>query len=124
LICDFFRIDGVEGQSPLGVGHSLSDYRQAIATNKLIVAHEEDITEFVSPTVDIFNTITMHVVRPVYYGLLDLMRERLRLLAQLAFWKYRKKLDKVEQKHFTGERNAENFRKYKRYLTVRLTLAE
>ncbi len=120
LICDFFRQDDVEGHSPIGGGHGLRDFWHAVDRNGLTVAFQEDITKYVAPTVDVYNTVTMQVVQPVYYGLRGLLQERFSLLAKLIFWKYRKKLEKIETKHFAGSRTAENFAKYKRYLAVLL----
>ncbi len=123
LICDFFRQDDVQGNSPIGGGHSLREFYQKVDQYGYTVTKNEDITNKVAPTVDIYNALTMHVVRPVYYGLLGLLRERFALLARIIFWKYRKKLEKVESKHFSGQRSAANFCRYKRYLTVALKIA-
>lgn len=118
LISDFFRKDDVPGKSSLGGGHSLSEFWRRLDEAGLEVIRQEDITARVAPTIDLVNGITMEVIHPLYNDLGALLRDRFPLISKFLRWKYRKKLDKIENKHFRGERNAANFRKYKTYLTV------
>jgi SAM-dependent methyltransferase len=119
IVSDFFRNDGLEG-SPIGGGHSLLEFRKLLKTYSLSVIREENITDRVAPTMDLVNGVSMEVVRPLYEDLKALLRDRFPLLAKLILWKYRRKLHKLENKHFTGARSAESFRKYKTYLTLLL----
>jgi len=118
VVSDFFRNDGVEGKSPLGGGHSLMEFRELLSRFDLQVMREENITDRVAPTIDLVNGITMEVVEPLYRDLIALFRNRFPLLAKLVLWKYRKKLAKIENKHFKGERSGANFRKFKTYLML------
>jgi hypothetical protein len=37
-------------------------------------------------------------------------------LLKLVKWKFRNKIAKIENKHFSGQRTGENFKKYKKYM--------
>ncbi len=45
-------------------------------------------------------------------------------LARLFRWKYRKKLDKIQRKYLSGERNGENFARHKVYRLLLLKVPE
>jgi hypothetical protein len=74
----------------------------------------------VAPTIDLVNGVTMEVVAPLYADLMALFRDRFPTLAKLVLWKYKKKVRKIEAKHFQGQRSGANFSKYKTYLTLLL----
>jgi 2-polyprenyl-3-methyl-5-hydroxy-6-metoxy-1,4-benzoquinol methylase len=115
MVSDFFKNDP-ERKSKLGGGHEYEKWTQLRSTFPVKTIIEKDITHEISPTVDLFNQFTLQVVKPSWESLWALGEERFPLVIKLAKRLYRKKLKKMEQKHFTGQRNAENFRKYKKYM--------
>lgn len=120
LVSDFFRRDDVPGRSPIGGGHSVRRFREVLTEHSMEVVLEKDITEQVAPTIDLVNAVTMEVVHPLYSDLGALLKDRFPGISKIARWKYKKKLKKIETKHFQGERSGANFSKYKQYLTLLL----
>ena len=55
------------------------------------------------------------VGNPVWQLANDYMKKRRPLISKLLSWKYRKKIDKLNRKYFSGLRNTESFEKHKSY---------
>ena len=124
LIADFFKKD-VEGKSPIGGGHNLAVWQAEMKKAEVEVIKSMDITEKTSPTFDIVNRLYNEVLFPMWNLIFMFLENRLPLLLKLLKWKFKKKIEKIEKKHFTGQRNAANFIKYKKYiLTVPSLLRE
>jgi len=117
LICDFFQTEA-EGKSPLGGGHKYTEYQEVIKNYPVKLLKEEDITEHIAPTMQVVNDVTLDLIRPLWYLLLEAIEGKAPFLSKILKWWYRKKLDKLENKHFKGERNPENFKKYKSYRLI------
>jgi len=115
MVSDFFKNDP-ELKSKLGGGHSYDKWLKWRATFPVRTIIEKDITAETSPTVDIFNKFTQDVIKPSWESVWALGEERFPLIIKIAKRLYRKKLYEMEQKHFTGQRSSENFRKYKKYM--------
>ncbi|MDQ3394969.1 MAG: class I SAM-dependent methyltransferase [Bacteroidota bacterium] len=114
MICDFFKNE-IEGISPLGGGHSFKEYKEIVKKYPVNLIKEEDITDKTAPTIDLVNKLSMEVIMPVYHLLFLLLEDRFKWIARFIKWKYKKKLEKIQNKHFKGERSGENFKKYKSY---------
>jgi MPBQ/MSBQ methyltransferase len=129
VIADCFRTEAYKGRAAQGPqpggGHQLTHFRMFLDQSAFVVAAEEDITDAVAPSIDLeqqlFNVIGHGVTRvsgevkakkPAahwtltrFIGLFLPARRRSNLMRRL-----------------TGtERNAEAFRRYNRYLMLRLT---
>jgi 2-polyprenyl-3-methyl-5-hydroxy-6-metoxy-1,4-benzoquinol methylase len=115
LISDFFKTDA-PGKSLLGGGHKLLDWETKMKEFPLELIKEQDITKETAPTMDIVNAFTQQVLHPIWGLVFTVFENRYPRLLKLLKWKYRKKITKIENKHFTGERNSENFRIHKRYM--------
>ncbi len=114
MISDFFQID-VEGKSPLGGGHNFKEFQEIIKKYPVKLIKEQDITKETAPTIDIVNGLYMEVLFPITNLISLLAEDRFPLAVKFIKWKYKKKLEKLQNKHFKGERNAINFIKYKTY---------
>ncbi|MCS6820994.1 MAG: class I SAM-dependent methyltransferase [Microscillaceae bacterium] len=114
LICDFFQTEA-EGKSPLGGGHKWKAFETLLSTLPYKIIHNLDITAEIAPTMTVVNDFTLRVIQPSWYMLLEILETKLPFIAKILKWKYKKKLEKLHNKHFKGERNAENFMKYKTY---------
>ncbi len=114
LICDIFKLD-VEGKSPIAGGHNLTQFFTTISEYPLRLVNDRDITRETAPNRDIENHLFKEVVEPVSGLLGRLLDSRYPLLARFLRWKYRKKIDKIRGKYFSGRRTGENFRKFKTY---------
>lgn len=115
VVCDFFKTDE-QGKSPIGGGHKLKKWREFLAKSELKVLLENDITDQTAPTVDLINQLTMEVIYPSCKTLADIFGQRFPFITRIIKWKFRKRLHKLNHKHFEGRRNSTNFKKYKRYM--------
>lgn len=115
IASDFFHTDW-EDRSKLGGGHDYRtwlEYKESFPIKTLV---EKDITAEVSPTIDLVNQLNAEVIKPVWTSAWALGQDRFPLIIKIIRKLYRKKLEKMENKHFTGQRNGEMFRKYKKYV--------
>ena len=117
MICDFFKTDA-PGKSQLGGGHPFSNWQTTLESysNRININVEMDITNETAPTIDLVNQLSNEVFAPVSKSVWAVAEDRFPLLIKLINWKYKKKFEKMRQKHLSGERNGENFKKYKKYM--------
>ncbi len=115
LIADFFKTDP-NGESLLGGGHDFSDWMKELTSYPFDIRKEEDITEHTAPTIDLVQELSNEVLKPSWKVIFDLAEDRFPLALKFLKWKYKNKLDKLEKKHFTGQRTGANFKKYKKYM--------
>jgi len=114
LICDFFKRDAT-GKSPMGGGHKLSKFFDIISQYPFTPVTDLDITPKTSPTMTLVSDFLEQVGKPVWEMTNDYICRRRPFLSKLLFWKYQKKIDKINRKYFSGLRNAASFEKYKSY---------
>ncbi|WMJ73466.1 class I SAM-dependent methyltransferase [Cytophagaceae bacterium ABcell3] len=115
MICDFFKTDP-EKKSLLGGGHEFEEFTGKVKTHPVHLVKEQDITAETAPTIDIVNDLSKEVLHPAYNLIFMLAEDRFPWVAKFVKWKYKKKLGKMQNKHFTGQRSGENFKKYKKYM--------
>lgn len=115
IASDFFS-DDPDRKSRLGGGHNWAEWLQIKETFPVKTLVEKDITVETSYTIDLVNQLNAEVIKPVWTSAWALGEDRFPLVIRLVRRLYRKKLAKMEDKHFTGQRNGEMFRKYKRYM--------
>lgn len=128
LIADCFRTEAYKGRATHGPqpggGHRLADFRTAIDGSAFALDAEEDITDAVAPSIDLeqqlFNVIGHGVTR---------VSDEIRTKKPAAHWTLTRfiglfltsKRRRNLMQRLTGtERNAEAFRRYNRYLMLRL----
>ena len=115
IASDFFNTDP-EGRSKLGGGHDYDKWLEIKSSYPIRTLVEKDITAETSLTIDIVNQLNTEVLKPVWTSAWSLAEDRFPFIIKLVRRFYRKKLQKIEDKHFTGQRNGELFRKYKKYM--------
>jgi SAM-dependent methyltransferase len=115
MVSDFFKND-IENKSKLGGGHKYDDWLKFKESFPVKTIIEKDITAETSLTIDIVNQFTLEVLKPAWNSLWALGEDRFPFIIKIARRLYRKKIEKMEKKHFTGQRTGENFRKYKKYM--------
>jgi hypothetical protein len=54
-------------------------------------------------------------IQPAYEMIVARLTARHRWIMRIVRWKFRKKLERAEQKHFSGRRNGASFKQYKSY---------
>jgi SAM-dependent methyltransferase len=114
LVTDIFRVPA-EGTSPIGGGHELPVFREAVARFGLEPVQEVDMTEGIAPTFDLLDRIYAEAIQPAYQMIMARLTVRSPWLMRIVRWQFGKKLEKAERKHFSGRRNGANFKKYKAY---------
>lgn len=115
MVCDFFKTDP-ENKSMLGGGHDYNRFLEVQKKYPVKILKEQDITRETAPTIDLVNKLSLEVIHPIFKLLMLLLEDRFAWVAKFVQWKYKKKLEKMERKHFKGERNGANFQLYKKYM--------
>lgn len=114
LICDFFRVDP-SIPSPIGGGTRLPRFEKFIAASPFELITKQDVTDRVSPTIDIVNSFNQDCLKPAYEVLSVGLRQRHPWLSKIFRFVFRGRIRKFENKQFSGTRTGENFRKHKSY---------
>jgi hypothetical protein len=115
ILSDFFQADE-PGKSPIGGGHKFKEWEEKKAIFKIKQLKEREITKETAPTLDLVNQMTMEFLYPTWNVIFKLAEDRFPLVLKFFKWKYKKKLAKMGNKHFQGQRNGANFAKYKKYM--------
>jgi SAM-dependent methyltransferase len=114
LITDIFRVPA-EGKSPIGGGHELPRFRETIGRYPLDPVLDLDMTDGIAPTFDLLDAAYREAIQPAYQLLLSRLEAKYPWVMKFVKWKFRKKMERYEAKHFSGRRNGLNFKKYKSY---------
>jgi len=114
LITDIFRVPA-EGKSPIGGGHELPRFRETIARFPLAPTLDLDMTDGIAPTFDLLDAAYREAIQPAYQLIFARLEAKYPWVMKFVRWKFRKKLQRAEEKHFSGRRNGANFKKYKAY---------
>ncbi|HTR20987.1 MAG TPA: class I SAM-dependent methyltransferase [Gemmatimonadales bacterium] len=114
LITDIFRMP-VEGESPIGGGHNLGTFREAVARFPLQSVDDFDMTDGIAKTFDLLDHTYREMIEPAYRMLLARITASHPWIMRVVRWKVGKKMDYYEQHHFSGRRNGASFKKYKSY---------
>jgi len=114
LISDFFKTDA-KGESPLGGGHFLAEFYKTIEKHPFRLLKDIDITKETAPNLKLVDDFLTQVGVPTWTACLDYLDIKFPLLSKVIKWKFRKKIDKINRKYFSGSRNADNFAVYKSY---------
>lgn len=114
LICDFFKINSKE-KGVIGGGHKLVRFYDLISQAPLKPIKDIDITNQIAPNLDLVNKFLTNVGQPVWNLSFQFLNSNYPLLSKFIQWKYRKKIERINRKYFSGLRNAENFSRCKSY---------
>ncbi len=114
LICDIFKRD-IEIKGKMGGGHKIDKFNSLIENTLFKLIKSLDITNETAPNMDLMNDVLINVVQPVIKAGVRLSESRHALVVKFLKWKYKKKLDKLHNKYFSGDRSGEDFKKYKIY---------
>ena len=74
-----------------------------------------DITEAIAPTMDVMNRAFEEAVQPTVVLAAQLLENRYPWAYRLVTRLYRRKIERLTRKYFTGRQTGENFMKFKSY---------
>ena len=114
LITDVFKMTP-DGQGPIGGGHHLHIFHDTFSDSPFQLLKEDDITKNIAPTFTVLNDAYTHCMKPVYDLLMTRFKASHPLAMKFILWKFKTRFEKIENKHFSGKRTAENFEKHKSY---------
>ncbi|MDY6854155.1 MAG: class I SAM-dependent methyltransferase [Thermodesulfobacteriota bacterium] len=114
LICDFFKTDA-NGKSALRGGRKLTKFYDTVSQYPLKTIKDIDITPETAPNLKIVNDLLTNVGHPIWNLIIHFLNNNYPLFSKSLQWKYRKRIEKINRKYFSGERNAENFATFKSY---------
>lgn len=117
LISDLFRTTTERG--PIGGGHDLATFRSTLASLPWRVVADHDVTARIAPTFDALDE-TYRALRPGYDLLLAQLAAKYPWTYRLARWLFRRRIERYEKKHFSGQRNAAAFMRHKQYRVLLL----
>ena len=123
LISDFFKTNE-PGKSVIGGGHPIDKFRAELDKSGLEVLVDEDITRETAPNLDLVNQMGRELMLPTFKLIGYAFDSNHPWLAKLVRWKYQRKIDKVHRKYMSGERNGDNFARYKVYRLLLLRQPE
>ena len=128
VICDFFKTehvgDGKPGDKTFGGGHQLSEFYQTVEESPFAILRDDDITKNVSPNIELLDKFLMHQLNPAGESLGRYMAENKPMLSKIGDFFFKKKLDKLNHKYFSGHRSKEVFERYKSYHLIVLQLVK
>ena len=114
LICDFFKTDA-KGKSALRGGHRLNEFYNLISQHPFKSVKDIDITKETAPNLTLVNDFFTDAGLPVWNLVIGFLNRNYFFFSRFLQWKYKKKIEKINQKYFSGKRNAENFAIFKSY---------
>ncbi|MDH5228979.1 MAG: class I SAM-dependent methyltransferase [Gammaproteobacteria bacterium] len=127
IICDFFSTknkgDGGLGDGSFGGGHQLHDFYNLLEDDSFRLIQDHDITELVSPNLDLVNDVLMHKLGPAGASIGRYVRENYPKTAWIISKIAGKKFKRAKFKYFSGLRTREVFERYKNYRHIILELS-
>jgi len=123
LICDFFKT-GAPGKSIIGGGHPADKFEAVLQESGLEVIEDIDITAQTAPNLDLVDQMGRELLHPTLRLVGYAFASNHPWLAKLIQWKYRRRLDKINRKYLSGERNARSFALHKVYRLLLLKRPE
>ena len=126
VVCDFFKTehdgDSGPGDQSFGGGHSLKNFYDDIGNYGYKILHDNDITKRISPTIAMVDEVLMQRIYPALQTLSTYLEGRHRFGFGIFKRLFRKKMDKLKFKYFSGHRSQAVFERYKSYHHVVLAL--
>ncbi len=114
LICDIFKRE-IESKGVMGGGHKLNKFNDSIKKASFELIDSLDITNQTAPNMDLMNDVLQKVLLPVINAGVELTESRYARVLKFLKWMFRKKIEKLNNKYFVGDRTGEDFKKHKIY---------
>ena len=123
LICDFFTIPA-DTKSPISGGHRLENFYQVLGGYPLQILLDQDITKETAPSLDLMDSLLREVIQPIWNAVAYYTRSNAAWLAWGVSKIYRKKIEKIHRKYFSGGTSGASFSKHKSYRLMLLQKTE
>ncbi|MBK9974247.1 MAG: methyltransferase domain-containing protein [Planctomycetes bacterium] len=114
LICDFFKRQGKQG-SPIGGGHKIHTFLEAAKQAGFEASTDLDITAQTAPTMTLVAEFLDKVGAPFWRMGVDYCTVAWPKSTRLVKWWFKQRLAKLDEKYFSGRRNAATFTEFKTY---------
>jgi SAM-dependent methyltransferase len=114
LISDIFKVPSDE-KSPIGGGQDLRRYRALLAASRFEQLKDTDMTANIAPTFDLLSRAYAEAIGPAYGLILARLGASYPKLMRFVRWKWKAKIARYEEKHFSGKRDGAHFRRHKSY---------
>jgi SAM-dependent methyltransferase len=114
LIADIFKLPAEE-KSPIGGGQDIRRYRALMEASRFELLRDTDITDRIAPTFDLLQRAYTEAIRPAYDLVVARNWMKRPWLMKLLRLTMREKLERMERKHFSGNRDGAHFRRHKSY---------
>jgi SAM-dependent methyltransferase len=114
LMSDIFKVPSDE-KSPIGGGQDIRRYRTLMAESRFEMLKDTDITDRIAPTFDLLKRAYEEAIRPAYDLIVARNEKRHPWVMKFIRWRFREKLERLETKHFSGNRDGAHFRRHKSY---------
>ena len=128
VICDFFKTehvgDGKPGDKTFGGGHAMNEFYSMVEESPFAIVRDDDITKNVSPNIELLDKFLMTQLRPAGETLSRYMAENKPMLSKIGEFFFKKKVEKLNHKYFSGHRSKEVFERYKSYHLIVLQLVK
>jgi SAM-dependent methyltransferase len=119
VICDFFKTaahgDCCPGDKSFGGGHPYEAFLETVTRFPFCLTKNEDITARVSPNLELLNDWLMNRAKPASETIHRYLRANYAISTRMLTWFFRRKLQKLQYKYFSGHRSRETFERYKTY---------
>jgi hypothetical protein len=99
----------------MGGGHNLTKFYQIVEQQPFQNLKDLDITPQTAPTLDVVDQMMGQVGKPIWELVIRYLESNYRTIARFLKWKYKKKIEKINRKYFSGARNGKNFSIFKTY---------
>ncbi len=123
LISDIFKVPADE-RSPIGGGQDLRRYRALMAASRFALLKDTDMTANIAPTFDLLSRAYAEAIGPAYGLILARLEASYPTLMKFVRWKWRAKIARYEEKHFSGKRDGAHFRRHKSYRRMLYQLSD
>ncbi|MFT7462551.1 MAG: SAM-dependent methyltransferase [Pseudohongiellaceae bacterium] len=108
LILDDFRRK-VPGRPPVGGGHRWEQWELGLANSPFEMLHEVGVTALAAPMCQLFGELMDEVGVPLRDLVVDYGTTQRPFVAKILGWLFRRKIDKVNRRHFSGRINRDAF---------------
>ena len=119
IICDFFKTDA-PGKFLMGGGHKISRFFEILEKYPFEKVKDIDITKETAPNFKMIADLLMNFGEPSWNLFIHYLNLRYPKISRFLQWKYKKKIEKMKLRYFSGMKIYEDFPIYQTYRLIQL----